>query len=52
MKSSTVEGSSLGLQQAMILGNDAHAAFRDAVNLQWIDATLAEAALVTHTLYL
>ncbi|KAF8814824.1 hypothetical protein BYT27DRAFT_7156612 [Phlegmacium glaucopus] len=46
MKSSTMEGSSLGLQQAMILGSDAHAAFRDAVSLQWIDATLAEAALV------
>jgi hypothetical protein len=51
MKSSTMEGSSLGLQQAMILGSDAHAAFRDAVSLQWIDATLAEAALVTCVLY-
>ena len=51
MKSSTMEGSSLGLQQAMILGGDAHAAFRDAVNLQWIDATLAEAALVIRVVY-
>jgi hypothetical protein len=51
MKSSTMEGSSLGLQQAMILGNDAHAAFRDAVRLQWIVATLAEAALVIRAVY-
>ena len=47
MKSSTMEGSTLGLQQAMILGSDAHSAFRDAVNMQWIDATLAKAAMVT-----
>jgi hypothetical protein len=46
-----MEGSSLGLQQAMILGSDAHAAFRDAVRLQWIDATLAEAALVIRAVY-
>ena len=46
-----MEGSSLGLQQVMILGNDAHAAFRDAVRLQWIDATLAEAALVIRAVY-
>ena len=51
MKSSTMEESSLGLQQAMILGSDAHAAFRDAVSLQWIDATLAEAALVIYALH-
>ena len=51
MKSSTMEGGSLGLQQAMMLGRDAHTAFRDAVNLQWIDATLAEAALVTQIFY-
>lgn len=51
MKSSAMEGSSLGLQQAMILGSDAHAAFRDAVSLQWIDATLAEAALVIRVVY-
>jgi len=51
MKSSTMEGSSLGLQQAMILGSDAHAAFRDAISLQWIDATLAEAVLVICALY-
>ena len=51
MKSSTMEGGSLGLQQAMILGGDAHAAFRDAVSLQWIDATLAEAALVIRVFY-
>jgi hypothetical protein len=46
-----MEGSSLGLQQAMMLGSDAHSAFRDAVSMQWIDATLAEAALVTYVFY-
>ena len=51
MKSSTMEGSSPGLQQAMILGSDAHTAFHEAVRLQWIDATLAEAALVICFLY-
>ncbi|KAF8965647.1 hypothetical protein BDZ97DRAFT_1811637 [Flammula alnicola] len=36
----------IGLQQAMMLANDAHAAFEDALRFQWLDATLAEAALI------
>ncbi|KAF8149340.1 hypothetical protein B0H34DRAFT_733344 [Crassisporium funariophilum] len=46
MKSSSIEGGSQGLQHAMVLGNDARTAFQEASSLQWIDATLAEAALV------
>jgi len=46
MKSSALEGGTLGLQGAMILANEAHAAFDDAIRLQSFDPTLAEAGLV------
>ena len=48
MKSSKLEGGSLGLSQAMELVNNAHAAYKDALELRWVDATLAEAALVRY----
>jgi len=46
MKSSSLEGGTLGLQGAIMLSNAAHAAFDDAIRLQSFNPTLAEAALV------
>jgi len=46
MKSSALEDGTMGLQGAMILANEAHAAFDDAIRLHWFDASLAEAGLV------
>ncbi|KIM45747.1 hypothetical protein M413DRAFT_17514 [Hebeloma cylindrosporum] len=46
MKSSSLEDGAMGLQGAMILANEAHAAFDDAIRLHWFDASLAEAGLI------
>lgn len=51
MKSSFIEEGQIGLQQAMMLASDAHAAFQDAVAINWIDHTVAEAALVSLFIY-
>jgi hypothetical protein len=47
MKSSAMEGGNTGLRAAMMLAGDAHTAFNEAIRFQWVDATLAEAALVS-----
>ena len=49
MKSSALEDGAMGLQGAMILANEAHAAFDDAIRLHWFNASLAEAGLVSLT---
>jgi hypothetical protein len=49
MKSSALEDGAMGLQGAMILANEAHAAFNDAIRLHWFNASLAEAGLVSST---
>ncbi|KDR67042.1 hypothetical protein GALMADRAFT_1133694 [Galerina marginata CBS 339.88] len=46
MKSSALEGGGNGLRAAMMLATDAHSAFDDALRFNWVDATLAEAALI------
>ena len=46
MKSSALEDGTMGLQGAMILANEAHAAFDDAIRLHWFNASLVEAGLV------
>ncbi|KAF9524627.1 hypothetical protein CPB83DRAFT_797695 [Crepidotus variabilis] len=46
MKSSKLDEGSGGLSQAMELVNQAHAAYKDAIELRWFDVTLAEAALI------
>lgn len=47
MKSSKLESGSVGLSQAMDLINEAHAAYKDAVELQCLDISLVEAAFVS-----
>lgn len=46
MKSSKLEAGSVGLSQAMDLINEAHIAYKDAIELHWLDVTLVEAAFV------
>jgi len=46
MRSSKLEGGSVGLSHALDLVNQAHAAYKDAIELHWLDVTLVEAALV------
>lgn len=46
MKSSTMELGADGMRAAMVYASDAHAAYSDSFQSQWVDATLAEAALV------
>lgn len=47
MKSSSMEDGVIGLQHAMMLAQDAHTAFEDALRSNWVDPVLAEAALVS-----
>ncbi|KAF9552718.1 hypothetical protein CPC08DRAFT_714372 [Agrocybe pediades] len=46
MKSSCVEGGAQGLRDSMVLAEDAHKAFSEALAFNWVDATLVEAALI------
>jgi hypothetical protein len=47
MKSSSMEDGLIGLQHAMMLAQDAHTAFEAALQANWVDPMLAEAALVS-----
>jgi hypothetical protein len=47
MKSSSMEDGLIGLQHAMMLAQDAHTAFETALQANWVDPMLAEAALVS-----
>ncbi|PPQ92783.1 hypothetical protein CVT25_003831 [Psilocybe cyanescens] len=46
MKSSSIEDGPSGMRNAMLYANDAHAAYEEAVRGPWVDAKLAEAALI------
>lgn len=52
MKSSSMELGTEGMRAAMMYANDAHAAYSDSLRSHWVDATLAEAALVSRDLVL
>jgi len=47
LRSSKIETGSAGLSHALELVHQAHAAYKDAIDLHWLDATLAEAAFVS-----
>lgn len=46
LRSSKLETGSVGLSDALEFVHQAHAAYKDAIDFQWVDTTLAEAAFV------
>jgi hypothetical protein len=47
LRSSKLETGSAGLSHALEFVHQAHTAYKDAIDLRWLDATLAEAAFVS-----